>query len=99
MKLFLLCDKTKRALPFGFSEWLSKGLLVSHDDPDVREIIITNCAPHVSADKQKFYNSLLGFDTLENRIVMDDAVPAGYNRISGYWETSYIDVPKRKAKK
>lgn len=99
MKLYLVCDKTKRALSIGDVSWVAPE---GQTEPvlDVTKVIDI-CRPNVARDQTSYYDYAASFQGENANIYAapDDRVPAGYAKITGYWEHSYINVPKSKRRK
>lgn len=97
MKLYLVCDKTKRALSIGDVSWVTTDGQVDLELTSV----IDKCRPNVARDQTAYYDYASSFQGENANIyaVPDDRVPVGYTKITGYWEHSYINVPKSKRRK
>lgn len=98
MKLYLVCDKTKRALSIGDLSWVTPDGCVP--DLDVGRAI-DKCRPNMAKDQPAYYDYANSFQGENSDIYVapDIKVPAGYTKITGYWEHSYINVPKSKRRK
>jgi hypothetical protein len=97
VKLYLVCDKTKRALSIGDVSWVTTDGQV---DLDVTSVI-DKCRPNVPRDQTPYYEYVSSFQGENANIYVApcDKVPEGHVMITGYWEHSYITVPKAKRRK
>lgn len=104
MKIYLVCDTTKRALSIGHTDWLKEGQSAnwqaSANQTAEMHSIIEQCAPRMPASKTAYTEEIKTFcgDNVM-RFFTEDQLPSDYKRISSYWETAYVAVPKSKRRK
>jgi hypothetical protein len=97
VKIYLICDKTKRALAIGHTDWLEGA-----DAGEAMQLdtLIETCAPRLAQAKTSYTEEIKHFcGDNPMRFLTAENVPEDYKKISSYWETAYITVPKSKRRK
>jgi hypothetical protein len=97
VKIYLVCDKTKRALSIGHTDWLKDANV---EGPMQLDTLIETCAPRMAQAKTAYTEEIKHFcgDNMM-RFLTAENVPEDYKKISSYWETAYVTVPKSKRRK
>lgn len=101
MKIYLVCNNTKRALSIGHRDWTGPtGCTELAGSPEEATFFINRCAPVVVAAKDRYMAEVAQF-CADNPVFVAEAqyVPEDYKKLDGYWETAYIEVPKVKRRK
>lgn len=104
MKIYLVCDKTKRALAIGHTDWLNDGQSANWQELPCQTAelhsIIEQCAPRMPQAKTSYTEEIKHFcGDNPMRFLTAVNVPEEYKKISSYWETAYVTVPKSKRRK
>lgn len=97
MKIYIVCDTTKRALAIGHTDWLKEANVES---PMQLDTLIETCAPRLAQAKTSYTEEIKHFSG-DNvmRFATAENVPEDYKKVSSYWETAYITVPKSTRRK
>ena len=101
MKIYLVCNNTKRALSIGHRDWTGPtGCTELAGTPEEATHFINVCAPNVEAAKRQYLEEIKIFCG-DNPVFATEAqyVPHDFKKLDGHWETSYIDQPKVKRRK
>uniref|UniRef100_A0AB39CDG3 Phage protein n=1 Tax=Pseudomonas phage HRDY3 TaxID=3236930 RepID=A0AB39CDG3_9VIRU len=101
MKIYLVCNATKRALSIGHRDWTGPtGCTEWAGTPEETSHFVNRCAPVMPEAKERYTTEIAHF-CADNPVFVAEAqyVPEDYKMLNGYWETAYIEVPKTKRRK
>jgi hypothetical protein len=104
VKIYLVCDETKRALSIGHTDWVKEGQAVNWTESPCQTAqmhsIIDQCAPRMPLAKTAYTDEIKLF-CADNpmRFFTEENLPEDYKKVSSYWETAYVEQPKAKRRK